>query len=92
MPEYPYLQWPVFRRSIVAAFDRSLTPCSDPAWIRASLFVGNAPGSEVTAQVFLRWIAGGWRATITLITVALCSAPSMLSAHAPTAHPRGWRH
>ena len=25
MPEYPYLQWPVFRRSIVAAFQRSLT-------------------------------------------------------------------
>ena len=26
MPEHPYLQWLVFRRSIVAAFDRSLTP------------------------------------------------------------------
>jgi hypothetical protein len=25
MPEHPYLQWPVFRRSIVAAFQRSLT-------------------------------------------------------------------
>jgi hypothetical protein len=25
MPEHPYLQWPVFRRSVVAAFDRSLT-------------------------------------------------------------------
>ena len=25
MPEHPYLQWPVFRRSIVAAFARSLT-------------------------------------------------------------------
>jgi len=25
MPEYPYLQWPVFRRSVVAAFERSLT-------------------------------------------------------------------
>ena len=25
MPEHPYLQWPVFSRSIVAAFDRSLT-------------------------------------------------------------------
>ncbi len=26
MPEHPYLQWPVFRRSVVAAFQRSLTP------------------------------------------------------------------
>jgi hypothetical protein len=25
MPEHPYLQWPVFRRSVVAAFQRSLT-------------------------------------------------------------------
>ena len=25
MLEYPYLQWPVFRRSVVAAFERSLT-------------------------------------------------------------------
>ena len=25
MPEHPYLQWPVFRRSVVAAFLRSLT-------------------------------------------------------------------
>jgi hypothetical protein len=28
MAEHPYLQWPVFRRSIVAAFDRSLTAAS----------------------------------------------------------------
>src|SRR5687767_15558482 len=28
MSEHPYLQWPVFRRSIVAAFDRSLTDSS----------------------------------------------------------------
>src|SRR5215207_1649705 len=27
MSEHPYLQWPVFRRSLVAAFDRSLTGC-----------------------------------------------------------------
>ena len=26
MPDNPYLQWPVFRRSVVAAFQRSLTP------------------------------------------------------------------
>jgi len=26
MPDNPYLQWPVFRRSVVAAFGRSLTP------------------------------------------------------------------
>jgi len=25
MPEYPYLAWPLFRRSEVAAFGRSLT-------------------------------------------------------------------
>ena len=25
MPDNPYLQWPVFRRSVVAAFQRSLT-------------------------------------------------------------------
>ena len=25
MSEHPYLQWPVFRRSVVAAFQRSLT-------------------------------------------------------------------
>jgi len=25
MPDHPYLQWPVFRRSVVAAFERSLT-------------------------------------------------------------------
>jgi len=25
MPDHPYLQWPVFRRSVVAAFQRSLT-------------------------------------------------------------------
>ncbi len=25
MPDNPYLQWPVFRRSVVAAFGRSLT-------------------------------------------------------------------
>lgn len=25
MPEHPYPQWPLFRRSGVAAFDRSLT-------------------------------------------------------------------
>jgi hypothetical protein len=25
MPKHPYLQWPVFRRSVVAAFQRSLT-------------------------------------------------------------------
>jgi penicillin amidase len=25
MPDPPYLQWPVFRRSVVAAFERSLT-------------------------------------------------------------------
>ena len=25
MPEHPYLKWPVFRRSVVAAFRRSLT-------------------------------------------------------------------
>jgi hypothetical protein len=25
MPEFPYLSWPVFRRSVVAAFRRSLT-------------------------------------------------------------------
>jgi len=27
MPDHPYLQWPVFRRSVVAAFQRSLTIC-----------------------------------------------------------------
>ena len=26
MPQKPYPKWPVFRRSIVAAFQRSLTP------------------------------------------------------------------
>jgi integrase len=25
MADHPYLQWPVFRRSVVAAFERSLT-------------------------------------------------------------------
>ena len=25
MPDNPYLPWPVFRRSVVAAFQRSLT-------------------------------------------------------------------
>ena len=33
MPEFPYLQWPVFRRSVVAAFRRSLTP-SNPVDMR----------------------------------------------------------
>ena len=30
MPEHPYLQWPLFRRSIVAAFERSLTRVRTP--------------------------------------------------------------
>ena len=38
------------------------------------------------------WIAPRPAAPITLTTVALCSAPSMLSANAPTARSRGCRH
>jgi hypothetical protein len=30
MPEHPYLQWPVFRRSVVAGFQRSLTDKAPP--------------------------------------------------------------
>ena len=43
MPEHPYLQWPVFRRSVVAAFQRSLT--SRVRSVRAG-FAGPATGEE----------------------------------------------
>jgi hypothetical protein len=31
MSESAYLEWPVFRRSVVAAFQRSLTPLTKPS-------------------------------------------------------------
>ena len=37
MPEYPYLQWPVFRRSVVAAFERSLTHERPLDWVQTHL-------------------------------------------------------
>ena len=40
MPDNPYLQWPVFRRSVVAAFQRSLTPrieADNEGWNRRQL-------------------------------------------------------
>jgi low affinity Fe/Cu permease len=37
MPDHPYLQWPVFRRSVVAAFQRSLTQNRDTRALQLKL-------------------------------------------------------
>jgi hypothetical protein len=51
MPDHPYLQWPVFRRSLVAAFQRSLTcghagPCR--AGVRTAIvgLAGRRPSAD----------------------------------------------
>jgi hypothetical protein len=71
MPEHPYLQWPAFRRSVVAAFQRSLTPL-------ASLFAMLgcvAPNS-------IRRVLSGWSKpdTFDFLEVthmcSICAAPT----------------
>jgi len=49
MPDNPYLQWPVFRRSVVAAFGRSLTPLNafDPNLVDLLVARSTALGVDV---------------------------------------------
>jgi ABC-type antimicrobial peptide transport system permease subunit len=57
MPDNPYLQWPVFRRSVVAAFQRSLTFAAALNAILTKVFFGFPPIDAVafaaSATLFL---------------------------------------
>lgn len=49
MADNPYLPWPVFKRSVVAAFARSLTATSEHEFLgnetRANFYAGKNPAS-----------------------------------------------
>ena len=54
MPECPYLQWPLFRRSVVAAFGRSLTALSILAHkIGRAVFYMLSRGTVFSMEKFL---------------------------------------
>lgn len=83
MPEFPYLPWPVFRRSGVAAFDRSLT--SEPG------DTSRGPCVQVVValviDVFARRIEGwrvSWLLRTDFVLDALEQAIAAWSADPPT--------
>ena len=57
MTDNPYLQWPVFRRSIVAAFGRSLTLAENPTPERLLQYLCSYKGSSETETLKSRYRA-----------------------------------
>ena len=84
MPEHPYLQWPVFRRSVVAAFQRSLTSVRERLRVlrgtdRIDTVVLRGTKIDVVPPASLVAPALGDVERLTTSTGRMCRSPSLVA-------------
>src|SRR5262249_17496413 len=90
MSEYPYLQWPVFRRSVVAAFQRSLTCAACAAVASSRRNEKKAAGCPINSPMAVRNLRAPVAAPVGFVgrTTEQAGKLVLMNGQGPTARPR----